>query len=521
MPDQNQIAAAVEAGAKNKQFAPVAENLPRKVGIFATWDTTLTEVVENVAVQVLSPEDAASKFGFGFQAHRLTRREFDGSGGIEAYVIPLAPPAPNAIPTSSTGTVTFTASGVKAGTVYMRINGDEVFFDIPNGATADDIRAAALAAIAADSSLPLTAAAAIPAGEIDLTSKDEATHANDITVTFDWLFGEKLPEGVGVTVVAMTGGTGAWIIDDALDELGVNDDANELHLTDVVQGIGNEAYALDDVSQYNGEGDTFTGCWAKRVARPFRALGGDNAPGPSGFTAVKALGNGRPLDRTNGVVSIPGSPVPPAEIGAVAIGILARLNNNRGAEHAVDQVMPGILPGQKVDRWSNDYLLRNDALLSGVSPTKVVNGAVVLQNVATFYHPSNVPVQSNGYRSQISISKLQNILWNIILNFRREKWQGNSIVENVADVSNTVDREKAKDRKEVIGDLAELARQFAGHAWLYNSSFTIERLQKDKTLVEVRPGLTGFNSKIPVLLSGEAGIFDNVVEFDTSIAVLL
>ncbi|NIQ95213.1 MAG: hypothetical protein GWN87_14120 [Desulfuromonadales bacterium] len=416
--------------------------------------------------------------------------------------------------------MTFVVSGtVKAGRVYMRINGDEAFFDVPNDATDSEIRAAANAAIGNDDDLPLTSAVGIGTGDIDLTSKDLSTQANEITITFNAEFGETFPEGVSVIIVAMSGGTGAWTV--SLAELGQGDDGNELHITDFVQGNGNDASTLDEFSSYNGEGNDFVGLWAKTVARPFRGLGGHNEPGSGGLTNAKALGDGRRLDRTNGVVAVPGSPVPPAEIGAVAIGVMARINNNNPAQHAVGVVLPGVLPGPKDDRWTRDYDDRNDALLSGVSPTKIVDGAVVLQNVATFYHPSNVAVTSNGYRSQVSISKLQNILWNLLANFKREKWKGNALVENVADVTDTVAREKAKSRIEVVADLAELSKLFAGKAWLYNSSFTISRLQKDPTLVVIRPGLTGFNANIPMILSGEAGIFDNVVKFDTSIAVLL
>lgn len=519
MPDQNAIAASVEAGAKNEQFAPVASNLPRKIGIWGQWDTNLTTVVEGVPVEVFSPDDAGARFGFGFQLHRLVRRAFDGAGGVPVYAIPMSPPAPNGVPTPALGSITFSAGTVKAGRVYMRINGDEAFFDVANGATDSEIRARANSAINNDNHMPLTSAIGVGSGDIDLTSKDESLQANEITITFNALEGEVWPEGVSAIVVDMTGGTGAWNID--VNELGLGDDANELHLTDVNQGNGNETTDLDTLSTYNGEGNDFVGLWSKTVARPFRALGGHNEPGNTGYTNARALGDGRRLDRTNGIVAVPGSPVPPAEIGAVAIGVLARINNNNPAEHAVGRVLPGIIPGPKADRWTAFYEFRNAALLSGVSPTKVVDGAVVLQNVATFYHPTNVPVESNGYRSQISIAKLQNILWNILLNFKREKWLGNALVENVADVADSVAREKAKGRMEVVADLAELAKLFAGKAWLYNSSFTIGRLQEDPTLVAIRPGLTGFNANIPMILSGEAGIFDNVVKFDTSIAVLL
>ncbi|MHC4157092.1 MAG: hypothetical protein ACYST6_19550 [Planctomycetota bacterium] len=172
------------------------------------------------------------------------------------------------------------------------------------------------------------------------------------------------------------------------------------------------------------------------------------------------------------------------------------------------------------DRWTNDYDNRDDALGSGVSPTIVEDGAVKMQNVATFYHPDNVPVANNGYRSQVSISKLQNILFNQHRNFSQEKWLGNAQVASVSAVSNSTDRQKAKDRQAVIGDLIALATQYESKAWIYTASFTIEKLAAEAWRVSIRPGTTGFDIFFPIILSGEAGIFNNEIEFDTSIAVL-
>jgi hypothetical protein len=203
---------------------------------------------------------------------------------------------------------------------------------------------------------------------------------------------------------------------------------------------------------------------------------------------------------------------------------MARINQNRAGESYIGKTIPGIIPAPtdaSGDRWTDDYDNRNSALLSGVSPTRVQNNAVKLQNVATFYHPAGVSTASNAYRSMRNISIIQNVLFNNRLNFEAEKWQGISIVADIAKVTNSIDREKARDRNAVIGDLLALTEEYEGHAWIYSASFTVNQLQSDDTLVEIRVGGDGFNIKLPLVLSGEGGIFDTVAQVDASLAVFL
>ncbi|MCK5603576.1 hypothetical protein KAR91_16950, partial [Candidatus Pacearchaeota archaeon] len=227
-------------------------------------------------------------------------------------------------------------------------------------------------------------------------------------------------------------------------------------------------------------------------------------------------------DRTNGIICVPGSPNHPAEIAAVAMGVMEKINNNRAAESFIGKSLPTIIPGaNNSDRWTNEYDNRESALRSGISPTIVKNNAVIMQNVATFYHPDNVAVESNSYRSQRNISIIQNVVFNNRLNFEGEKWQGIIIVADIAKVTNSIDRQKARDRGTVIDDLLALTEEYEGHAWIYSASFTVAQLQSDPTLVALRAGGTGFNVFLPLVLSGEGGIFDIVTQVDTSLAVFL
>ncbi len=199
---------------------------------------------------------------------------------------------------------------------------------------------------------------------------------------------------------------------------------------------------------------------------------------------------------------------------------MAKISNNRAAQSYIGQLLPGIIPGTSSERWTSAYDSRDTAVKAGISPTIIKSGAVYLQNVVTFYHPDDVPVSSNLYRSMRNIAIVQNILNSITVNFEQEKWQGISLVADVAKVTNSVDAQKARDIEAVIDDLVAQATSYESHAWIYTAAFTIGRLQAGG-LVSIRSGATGFNATLPILVSGEGAILDNEVQADTSLAVLL
>ena len=513
--DPTSIAAGVVAGAKNVQFATEVLNVPHKILIIANYDETeKTEIVPDTLYRISSSADAASKFGFGFQAHRLAKYAEIGSQGIETWVLPVESDGDAAV-----GSIAVTASDAEAGTIHMYVAGEYVPVTVAAADSATDIGDAIEAAINAKLYLPITAKNTT--GTVAITAKDENAAGNLITVVVNQRLNQELPVGVTLSITDPTSGTGDSDITDSLLALGTGDDANEKGFTEVIHGFTDED-TLDLLSNYNGAGNEFVGCWAKSVHKPFRVLQGDTSidDDGAGLEALITFGDGRKTDRTNGIIAVPGSPNHPHEIAAMTVGFMARVNQNRPAEHFVGKILPGILPGALADRWTRDYDSRDAALKAGISPTIVEDGAVKLQNLATFYHPDNVLITSNGYRSMVSISKLQNILANQWANFNQERWQGNALVESVVNVSNTIDRQKATDRKAVLGDLFALAKQFEKHAWVYNASFSIDRLKSEPSRVAIRAGTTGFDILMPVILSGEAGIFNNEVEFDTSIAVL-
>lgn len=524
MINSNSLAAAVGVGVKNVQFQSVATVLKRRIGIVATFDPLLTGVVADVPVLVTSAADVGDKFGFGFMAHRLAIKAFKGGAGVETYVIPQDEAGGAA---ASAADIDFVgSSSIVAGTVFLYIAGDLVAVSIPSeisgsATTADDVADLVVAAIALDANLPVTAVVnGVTTSQVDFTAKSQALWGDDIDLSFNLGFGQELPGGIVAAITPMAAGSGTPDIQTALETgLGIGDVANALGITDLVHGYGLDTATLDAISTYVGAGNDFTGLYDKLVARPFRALTGDTTAGSGGLSALIAISDVRLLDRANGVIAVPGSQSHPSEIAAQAIGVLARVNNGLAEQTTIDESLDGIWSGDASDQWTATYANRDTAVGKGIGTTLFKNSVMTIQNLVTFYRPANVPVSSNGYRSMRNISILQNILAAVKLNFEQEKWKGISIVSDTNKVGGN-SKAKARDTGSVIDDLVALARSFESNAWIFTSAFTIDGL-REVDAVKVRVGGDGFVSLLKVILSGEGGILDTVVEFDTSIAALL
>ena len=513
----NSLAAGVGSSVRNIAFLAAANVLPHKIVIVGVYDAAKTAVVDEVPFLSTDPSFTGSVVGFGTPLHRLHLKADLGARGIETWILPQAETG-----TESAGEIDFaTSTGVLAGTLAIYIAGDRIPVTITAAMTVEDIADAVVLAINANLDTPVIAAKTAVTFEVTLTAKTKGIDGDDYDISLNLLSTDTLPTGIVAAITAMNGGAGVPTMADALNNgLGTGDNANEAGFTEMIHGYGQDSTTLDAISVYVGQGNDFTGLYAKTVARPFRSMTGDVVAGSAGLAAQIVVSDGRLEDRSQGVVSVPGSQSAPTEIAAQTLGHMARVNNNRAEEAFVNTSLTGVQPGDTGDRWTSDYDERDTAVKSGISPTLVVGGVVKLQNVVSFYRPASVAVSSNGYREMVNISKLQNILASQKTNFLRDKWQNVSIVSDVAKVTNPTSRSKARDINSVLDDLIQLVTAWAGNAWIADADFTIGRLKSNATLVTVRSGGDGFNITIPVVLSGIGNIYDVTTEFDISFAVL-
>lgn len=505
------LAAVNGATVENEQFAVTAQVAPQKNVIIGTYDeTTFTGLTPNEPIQIFSAEQAGALTGFGFMLHRLARAAFR-AGNVETWIIPQEE---DGAAVNAAGSIAFTGPATEAGTGALYIAYDRVPQTIANGKAAADIVTDYVTAINADENLPVTASAAV--GTLHLFAKSGGPWGTAITLAFSALPGEELPAGVTATITPMAGGAGIPDVQDALDAIGTGDAQNEKFFTNLIHGYGLDTTTLDAISVYNGVGNIESGNYLKTVAKPLRSLIGDTTADDAGkAAAIAAAELRRELDRTTGLVCAPGSLSHPQEIAAQCIGIMAVTNTIRAEEDYVDKPLVGVHPGERDDRWTNDFTSRDLAVRSGVGTTFVKNNVLTVQNLITFYRPASVSPESNGYRDMENISRVQNILFNFRANFERSKWKNITIVEDKAAVANVTSRLKARDDDDVIDDLVALAEVFAGNAWLYNSSYTVGALSATK-----RAGLTGWDIIFPVILSGNGKIFNSLITLDTSIAIL-
>lgn len=137
----------------------------------------------------------------------------------EVHVLPLAD---NGSGVAATGTITATAVPTATGTIPLYIGGKLVPVLVsPSLSTVTLLAAAIVAAINADTDLPVTAANA--AGVVTLTAKNKGLAGNDIDIRTAYrgtLGGEVMPAGVALTIVQMASGATNPTLDTALAGLG-------------------------------------------------------------------------------------------------------------------------------------------------------------------------------------------------------------------------------------------------------------------------------------------------------------
>lgn len=151
---------------------------------------------------VASVQDAKTKFGAGSMLARMVERYRKIDSALDVYALPYSD---NPAGVAATGTVTVSAQPTASGTLALYVGGDLVSVGVTAGQTVAQVATAIAAAVNALPDLPVTASAT--AGVVTLTARHRGTMGNGIDLRTN-LYGETTPAGLGLTLAAMTGGTG-------------------------------------------------------------------------------------------------------------------------------------------------------------------------------------------------------------------------------------------------------------------------------------------------------------------------
>lgn len=168
--------------------------------------------------RVLTADDAAELFGRGSMLHEMFVALKAANRFTETWALPVAD---DLAAVAAAGSVTIGGAATAAGVINLYIAGQRVRLRVAvneaNSVTASNLVAAINAAV----DLPVTAAVdGVVNTQVNLTARNGGEAGNDIDVRLNYFAGEELPNGLTVTISAMTGGAANPDITAALAALG-------------------------------------------------------------------------------------------------------------------------------------------------------------------------------------------------------------------------------------------------------------------------------------------------------------
>lgn len=321
-------------------------------------------------------------FGVGSDLARMAKKWFEGNKFTEVWAYPFADPAG----VQATGKISFVGTAVTAdGEVPLLINGTRIAFSVANLDDDAAVCAAAVAAINADTSLPVTAAVnGVNDYECDLTAKNAGIIGNEINLQYCYYDGEVLPSGVVITITAMANGTLSIDVTNMIAAIG--EDWYQVIVGSVVDATNLALIEAELLSRF-GPLRMIDGVYV--CAR--RGIGADKA---TKLTELIAFGNGRNSKHVTCMNNtyIPNDPAEFAAGYAAQIAYEGSIDPNRPLQTLT---VVGILPPKKGER--NSLTENNSLLMDGISTFDIVASDVVIQRAITMYQLNGAGSPSISY----------------------------------------------------------------------------------------------------------------------------
>lgn len=259
---------------------------------------------------------------------------------------------------AAVGSFTFAGPAVVAGTISLLIAGQSVQVGVLAGETAAGKATKTVAAINANKNLPVTAAVdGTDTAKVNITAKWKGLSGNDIDLRYNYYAGEQLPNGVTITTVAMTGGSGAP------------------DMAALIAAMPDEWYnhimtPFNDTASLNTLRDELLTRWGP--LKMSEAIAYTAFRGTYGETIT--FGEGR-NDFLLSCMGTSKSPSPSWEFAASYCGVASYQLAIDPARPLQTLALPGILAPAKADRFAFDE--RNNLLKSGIATYQVQPGDVV------------------------------------------------------------------------------------------------------------------------------------------------
>ena len=362
-------------------------------------------IAEGAPVRITSASQAETYFGRGSQLATMLQAALKVDPWMDTRAIALDDNGAGAV---ATGSVAFTGTSTRAGTLNLYIGGQRVQAGVAAAMTATDLGAAIAAAINADTTLPVTATATT--GTVTLTARHAGECGNDIDIRLNY-YGEDTPAGVAAALTAMSGGAGNPDIATAIAAMG-DEWFNWIAMpyTDAANLTALEAELDDRYSATRQMG-----------GRAFAAISGSHA------TAL-TFGSGRNSPHI-AMLGLQGSPTQPAIVAALLSAVASKALALDPARPLQTLALSGMLAPASTDRWTDTE--RNLALFDGISTFKVLpDGSCHLERVITMYQLNAGGIDDTAYLDINTPETLErhryNVRGEIGLRYPRHKLAGDA-----------------------------------------------------------------------------------------------
>jgi phage tail sheath gpL-like len=450
-------------------FTNETQNLPQIIAVFGEANTANQSGLTATKREVTSAQEAAELYGYGSPIHsqmRILRPvSGDGVGGIPTIVFPQVSDA-GASATEREWTVTGTATSNATHTVIVNgrysIDFQTYAFSVVTGDTPTVVAGKIKDAINGVLGAPCTAANTL--GVVTITSKWEGATSAELNIVID--FGSN-SAGLSYSETDSTDGAGTVSLAASFAQFG--DD----WYTCVTNPYGESKLA--DFESFNGfpDDNAPTGRYAGLIFKPFMAFFGSVLSDKDDIATITNDAS-RVNQVTNVLCPAPNSKGFTYEAVANVVTLFARIMQDSPHLDVNNKSYPDMpIPtdsniGDMMDYNNRDFLIKK-----GSSTVILANGAYVIQDLVSTYHPEGeVPLQFNYCRNL-------NLDWNVkdsYTTLERLRLRDKTLVrdnQNV-DVAGVV---KPKEWKAVVFDLFD---DLAEKALINDPAFS-----KDSLLVQI------------------------------------
>lgn len=279
---------------------------------------------------------------------------------------------------AATGGINISGTVVSSAPLCLYVGGIKVQASAPLNALGSEIASRLCAAINANYDLPVTARN--EGSSLVLTAKNVGENGNDIDLRLSY-YDEKIPQGLDITLVKMSGGAGNPDVAEAIASMG----DTQYHLI---------AWPFLDKASLAELRAEMSDRW-----NPLRQIDGQAVVVKAGtFGQVTTFAT--PLnDKHLSVVPSEGSPTLPWVDCAASVGVIAYYANSDPARGFNTLPVPGVLAPHPRDRWPN-FPEKNQGYFEGVSGRYVApDGTVRLQKMITTYRLSDLGAEDTAFLS--------------------------------------------------------------------------------------------------------------------------